>query len=171
MKLIILISLISITSFAQTKEDINTEKETALLFKQVLKTDSLDILVKESTKNSWISECYVFKNTKFFKRNEINIINQRLKKDNQLSWNNRSILNFKIIKDSLFDNSDRDKLVKELNQNILVFSHPIFLKKDKYCVLFFQFICGNICGASSLALYEKIGKRWKKKEEYCDMIN
>ena len=68
MKLIILISLISITSFAQTKEDINTEKETALLFKQVLKTDSLDILVKESTKNSWISECYVFKNTKFFNR-------------------------------------------------------------------------------------------------------
>ncbi|MBC7438719.1 MAG: hypothetical protein H7250_01865 [Flavobacterium sp.] len=171
MKIFLFIIIISITSFAQTKKEFIVEKETEIIFKQILQIDSLNIWVKESTKNSWLSECYGWINPGFLNLKEIKIISQKLKKDNQLSWKSNSNLNFKIVKDSLFEKSDRDKLVRNLNQNILVISHPIFLRKGNYCIIFYQWVCGNICGTSNLSLYTKIGKIWKKKEEYCDTMN
>lgn len=171
MRISTIIILISYLSFSQTKSEIKTESETAEFLKQILKTDSLNIWVKESTKSSWLEECYVSKNASFLRKNEINRINRMLKKDNKFPWKKSSVLNFKILKDSLFEKSDREKLVKELNQNIIVISHPIYFRNGKYCVLFYQLICGNICGTSSLALYEKVNKRWEIKQEYCNMIN
>ncbi|RAR48541.1 hypothetical protein [Flavobacterium lacus] len=171
MRIFIIILLTSQISFSQTKTEINSEKETALFLKQILKKDSLNIWVKESTKSSWLSECYVSKNAGFLKKNEISTINQKLKKDCEIPWTHSSTLNLKIVKDTLFEKSDRDVLVKELNQNILIISHPIFFRNGKYCILFYQYVCGNICGTSSLALYEKVNERWEIKQEYCDMIN
>ena len=171
MRVFIIILFISQICFSQTKPEIDSEKETAVLLKQVLKLDTLNVWLKESTKDTWLSECDVWKNANFLKKNEISKINQTLKKDGETPWVPSSTLNFKIVSDSLFEKSDRDILVKELNQNILVISHPIFFRNGKYCILFYQYVCGNICGTSSLALYEKINERWEIKQEYCDMIN
>lgn len=171
MRIFVIILLTSQISFSQTKTEVNSEKETALFLKQVLKIDSLNIWVKESTNSSWLSECYVWKNASFLKKNEISKINQKLKKDCEIPWVHSSTLYFKIMKDTLFEKSDRDILVKELNQNILVISHPIFFRNGKYCIFYFQSVCGNICETASLALYEKVNERWELKQEYCDMIN
>lgn len=166
MKYLIIFTLSSFFAFSQTKEIAN--KNTYPFLRYVLDKKATTLYIKESPNKSWLSECKVWENSKILKADEIRAVNIELKE--KLKTAIQTTEKFKIISDSVFDNSDKDELVKEKNP-IVIISKPIFLRDGKFCVFFFQIVCGNICGQSSLALYKKRGKRWVKKEEFCSFMN
>lgn len=42
------------------------------------------------------------------------------------------------------------------------FSRPIFFNNGKYCVFFWNFNCGNLCGYGDILIYRKTKLGWKK---------
>lgn len=150
---------------------VNVRTEVTELFRQIIQGDAPVIYVKESTDNSLLPECPTLTGASFLSRKEVRYVASALKNSNSFSWKDFPLANVKLISDAEYNAADKDILVQELQQNIFIISKPIFLHKGKYCVFFYQAVCGNICGSASMVLFKKTKGIWKQKEEYCGLIH
>lgn len=52
-----------------------------------------------------------------------------------------------------------------------IFSLPIFLRNDTYCLFYTSHACGGLCGEGKLTLYKKENGEWKVVKTYCWWIS
>ena len=168
-KILILIFLFPIAVLCQTK-GFDEKVETEIFLQQFFKLDSSTVYIKPSALDSEDYLCEVSK-INLLETQEVKQINKRFKKSLNFIWQNNQFKNLKIISDSYYKKSDKDKLVEKLKQNVFVISKPIFIKEGNYCIFFCQTVCGNICGNGDLSLYAKEKGIWIRKETYCDWIH
>ena len=160
----------SYSIFAQQREAFDAKNEKIEFIRQLFRTDSLKLYVKQSTIHSEDFLCSVHKSD-YLNNDEENQADEQLKSINKFIWIDDLYKNIKVISDSSFIKSDIDKLVEDLHQNLIIMSNPIFLRNGKYCVFFYRIVCGGICIQSDLSLYIKERGKWIKKEEYCSWMN
>ena len=171
--LLLLACFCFLSSFGQNEREKDAmvfANETYKFMEQYMENLKFIPNIKESCKDSNIEECI----TKFynnFTSEEANFVNCELKKEVNKRWTSKSLPKSTIIKDTFLVKKDRDDFIKKTGQNLFVLSHPIFLRNYKYCILYEELICGNICGQGELILYEKENEKWIKKDYLSDWIH
>jgi hypothetical protein len=46
------------------------------------------------------------------------------------------------------------------------FGCPLFLRNNTYCLFYYEYGCGSLCGFGSLVLYKKKGSRWIRVKDW-----
>ena len=86
-------------------------------------------------------------------------------------WTNEIIPNTKIISDKTIKSKGKFEYIEEIKQNLYSFSHPIFLRNGKYCIIYEEYKCRWVCGGGTFYLFERNGEKWEIKMRYCEWIN
>jgi hypothetical protein len=88
-------------------------------------------------------------------------------------WTQTLLPDKKIIKDDTFRkiftdaHEGYDYLLKHFNTiATCCFSAPVFLRNYTYCICFWGYSCGMLCGEGKLILYKKIKGQWKEVKCY-----
>jgi len=60
---------------------------------------------------------------------------------------------------------------KHVGRGFNIFSLPVFIRNDAYCLLYSANACGGKCGRGNLILYKKQKDTWIPVKVYCSWIN
>lgn len=156
-------------SFSQ-KKTTNTEIETQYFLKQFLSNDSLIYYIKEIGIIEDNRLCKIYSDSIILKRDSI-YINKLLSSKNKMKFKTPFQSNVKIIREKKFYKIDKDSILKNEKNRIMIISKPIFINNYKYCVFYYKVFFSGLGGSDELSLFEKINDIWVKKVEFCSSIN
>jgi hypothetical protein len=169
MKKVFLLLFFPVTIVAQNASAFDAEKETSIFLAQVFNEFRV-LHIKESSKGSHLGECAIWQSD-YLTNRERKLITKKLMTDQQLKWVTADKSFLQIIPDSTFDKANKDDLIKKLNQNLYIISHPIFIRNGTICIFYYQLFWSNLGGTGELEVYVKEENSWRKVEEHCSYIN
>jgi hypothetical protein len=114
--------------------------------------------------------------TATFTKDELSFIEDK-KYPSLKKWTTELFRNTKLLRSDTLNAIFKDNLKwwpyfnKHVGRSFNIFSVPIFLRKDNYCLFYSSHHCGGLCGGGSLALYKKENNKWTKVRSYCDWIS
>lgn len=60
---------------------------------------------------------------------------------------------------------------KEYGLGYYTYTAPVFLRNNTYCVFYYDYHCGPLCGYGELVLYKKTKKGWQREKSICKWIS
>lgn len=115
--------------------------------------------------------------TVVFSKNEIEFIRNEFKLKKLKKWNNEIINTAKIISsrsvEKIFNNSNNgwNTFKSKIGSSFNIYSAPIFLRDNNYCLFYSSIHCGSLCGEGMLDLYKNEDGNWKLIKSYCSWIS
>lgn len=99
--------------------------------------------------------------------------NPQIKEWKDSYFENGKVINNDTIKDIFKENSNKgwSYFYKKFGDGIKTISAPIFLRNYNYCLIYFEYDCGKLCGHGSLNLFKKENGKWKIIKTYCPWIS
>ena len=166
----IVIIFLFITCFENygQKKITQSEIETKLFLKHFFNNDSLTYYIKEVGQ---AENCEKIYSNSFISKKEANYINSLLLNKKKSTYKISPLPNVKIIIDKEFYKIDKDSILRNKKNRVLIISKPIFFQKGKFCIFYYKDFFSGLGGSDELALYEKSSGIWIKKEEFCTSIN
>lgn len=130
----------------------------------VSKIDSLNVehLLKLILEKPYITNFHNPDENFILTTEELQYLSKRIREQYQHQWKEEDFNNRKLIKQS----DILECLDKDISNQILMVSDPIFIKNDDTAFIYFaNLCCCSAYGNSTLALYTKKGGLWKKSFE------
>lgn len=177
MKTIILsfffLSFLYSSSQIKTNSAFDSEQETEIFMAEWTKDFEVAPNVTESSNNINLIECFeeLKRNKELFTLKEFKYLKIELSNDSIKKWSKKLLPNVELISNETIKSRGKLKFIEESKKNLYTFSHPIFLRKGKYCIFYEEYKCSWSCGAGTLYVFEKKGQKWEIFRRYCEWIN
>lgn len=169
-----LFSFLNCAPLKKTQSTLDEKKETKFFMKEFLKDFTFVPYVTETTSSaSQMIECFneLEIDTLPLTLNELKHLKNELQYDSLKKWTNEILPDAKIISDKTLRSKGKYTFIEETKQNLYSFSHPIFLRNGKYCIIYEEYKCSWVCGGGTLYLFERKGENWEINRRYCEWIH
>ncbi|KGO78589.1 hypothetical protein Q762_15115 [Flavobacterium cauense R2A-7] len=153
---------------------LDEKKEIKFFMKEFLKDFTFVPYVSETTTSiSQMIECFneLESDTITFTSDELKHLKKELLNDHLKKWKTEILPNTKIISDKIINSKGKYEFIKEIKQKLYSFSHPIFFRNGKYCIIYEEYKCSMVCGGGTFYLFERTGENWEIKMRYCEWIH
>lgn len=106
----------------------------------------------------------------FFNSDDIDYFRGQLLADRAGIWSKELFNSIKIVSQTALDSIRKFGLHQSMAPYIRL-SKPYFSKDKNYCIHYYDYHCGSLCGEIALKLYKKINGKWTFIKNYFQIVS